>query len=70
MALHEKFDRLWLNDRDRRRARLRAYAWLRDMLGITKDECHIAMFDVAMCARASAFVERKLKRIAEGFPDG
>ena len=62
MALHAKFDKLWLSERDRRRARLRAYAWLRDMLGITKDECHIAMFDRERCARASAFVDRKLNR--------
>lgn len=30
----------------RYRARVRAYAWLADQLGMTEDECHIGLFDI------------------------
>ncbi len=35
-----------------RTARRRAYEWLGDRLGLTRDECHIGRFDAATCARA------------------
>lgn len=36
----------------RRAARNRAYAWLADQLGLTKDECHISHFDIERCRDA------------------
>jgi hypothetical protein len=36
-------------DRVVRRHRAMAYAWLAAQLGIDKDECHIAMFDIDRC---------------------
>lgn len=57
-ALHERFDLLWTGpcgSRLRRgRERRAAYAWLAETLGITVDECHIAMFDADLCQRAMA----------------
>jgi hypothetical protein len=32
-------------------ARSRAYLWLGDQLGLTPDQCHIGLFDVAQCER-------------------
>jgi hypothetical protein len=48
---HTAFDRLW---KSRRMKREQAYAWLAEKLGISKKECHIAMFDKAMCQRTIA----------------
>lgn len=46
MAAHAAFDPIWKGGHKKRGS---AYAWLRDQLGISKDACHIGMFDVAMC---------------------
>lgn len=63
---HAAFDKLWENAgefydppvrgrkakrRVMRIARSRAYAWLRDSLGMTEDECHIGRFDLDACVR-------------------
>lgn len=47
MRAHTAFDRLWKGGGDRSAA----YAWLAGALGISKNECHIGMFDVDMCKR-------------------
>lgn len=55
MFAHDAFDPLW---RGRgRRARRAAYAWLRQELGVTPDECHIGKFDVATCNRVVALCD-------------
>lgn len=48
MAAHAAFDPLWKNGAGKRSAR---YGWLANQLGIHKGDCHIGMFDEAMCAR-------------------
>lgn len=47
MLAHAAFDRLWKNGGDRSAA----YAWLAEVLGIGRNECHIGMFDVEMCKK-------------------
>lgn len=68
---HEAFDRLWksietlydrpLDDSAKRRAlkaaRRRAYAWLRVMLELTEEECHIGRFDKTTCDRVVEICE-------------
>lgn len=48
---HWAFDPLWR--RHGQRARSVAYKWLAKALGIPESECHIEMFDVAMCERVA-----------------
>jgi len=48
MAAHASFDPLW---KGRQMSRSQAYRWLAEQLGISCDECHIGMFDEAMCRR-------------------
>lgn len=40
-----------------KRARERVYAYLADRLGITREECHAAMFDAARCEAALAVLD-------------
>jgi hypothetical protein len=68
-AAHYRFDPLWKDLRLaypeipvpgqhlRSIARKRAYTWLAAQLGIPFDDCHIAMFDVAQCARVVQVIE-------------
>lgn len=50
-AAHDHFDALWYSGA---MSRKQAYAWLAGKLGIPVRECHIGMFDEAMCARVVA----------------
>lgn len=45
-AAHAAFDPIWKNGRMKRG---NAYLWLSERLGITKDICHIGMFDEKTC---------------------
>ena len=45
---HAAFDPIWKTKKLRRSE---AYAWLSGALGLPREECHIGMFDEAMCAR-------------------
>ena len=45
---HAAFDRLW---QSKLMTRDRAYAWMRERLGLTEDESHIGRFDETMCQR-------------------
>lgn len=47
---HIAFDPLW-NTGDKMK-RSDAYKWLASQMGLTIDECHIAMFDKDMCQKA------------------
>jgi hypothetical protein len=46
MDAHRAFDPIWRNGP---KSRSEAYAWLAKKLDIPGDECHIGMFDPAMC---------------------
>lgn len=63
-AAHAAFDPLWKRKMAKENvgkgfARNAGYAWLAEQLGIHKSECHIGMFDVAMCARVVAVCQWK-----------
>ena len=60
---HFAFDRLWMNAKNRRRARVASYAWLADAMGLTVDECHIGEMDVQQCERVFDLV---VARVAAG----
>jgi hypothetical protein len=55
VELHNKFDTLWR--RSGGMTRDDAYKWLAIRLGISRDECHIGMFDEAMCKKAAVIVD-------------
>lgn len=63
-ATHRAFDPLWLDlgykyVERRRVARTRAYAILAEHLGIDVKDCHIGMFDEAMCVKAMEICKNK-----------
>lgn len=56
MKAHAAFDPLWQGKMRRdgcskAEARTAGYAWLADRLGIAHKDCHIGMFDEALCLR-------------------
>lgn len=62
---HALFDPLWQqaprmyggsNGKVKQVARIRAYEWLAARMGIPIDECHVGMFDVALCQRAQELI--------------
>lgn len=59
---HASFDSLW---RDGAMSRSRAYAWLAAALGISREQCHIGIFDVDDCF---AVVHAVAQRAPEGRP--
>jgi len=53
-SVHAAFDPLWKGgpwSRDR------AYRWLQAALDLPRDQCHIAMFDIAQCQAALEAIE-------------
>lgn len=54
IATHDKFDQLWHGGAMPRWA---AYKWLRCMMNMTRDECHIGLFSEGDCKRAIAHVD-------------
>lgn len=53
---HRAFDMLWLDKPNKRRARLAAYAWLAEAMGLPVEQCHIGEMDVAQCDRVVSLV--------------
>lgn len=53
---HAVFDPIWKGGHMKRH---KAYAWLSEQLGIEKDKCHIAMFDVDTCRRVVSAVKSR-----------
>ena len=56
---HSIFDALW-RDHGRRRRTIE-YAWLAHEMGLTKDECHIGMFDIEQCKQVIELVSARLQ---------
>jgi hypothetical protein len=57
---HAAFDPIWQKDMEwngkkRHEARNDAYAWLAEQMGISKEVCHIGMFDVDQCYQVILF---------------
>jgi hypothetical protein len=51
--LHATIDPLWQNqDRPKKKARGSVYGWLRRILNMSAEECHIGNFDAETCRRA------------------
>jgi ssDNA-binding Zn-finger/Zn-ribbon topoisomerase 1 len=61
MDAHEAFDQLWkgASKAGRKSARGNAYRWLREQLGLTKEQCHIGRFDKAMCLKVIELCEKR-----------
>jgi ssDNA-binding Zn-finger/Zn-ribbon topoisomerase 1 len=61
MAAHDAFDKLWkgATKKGRKSARKNAYDWLREQLKLTKEECHIGKFNIAMCKKVIELCERR-----------
>lgn len=55
---HATFDPLWQQGPYRRR-RNDAYAWLAGKMGLTKEETHIAMFDVEQCKQVIQIMDNE-----------
>lgn len=55
---HAAFDPLWQKGPYRRR-RNDAYAWLAGKMGLTKEETHIAMFDVEQCKQVIQIMDNE-----------
>lgn len=52
LKAHAKFDPMWKTWKGKYKySRTDAYSWLAKRLGISRNECHIAMFDAEMCKR-------------------
>jgi hypothetical protein len=64
LMLHAQFDKLWKGS-PARSARGEAYAWLGRELELTPPECHIGLFDAALCARAFRALRLRLYSPAE-----
>lgn len=62
MAAHGAFDVLWKHKKHGL-TRRQAYGWLAGELGIHRNDCHIGLFDVAMCKRVV-----QLSHARRGFP--
>jgi ssDNA-binding Zn-finger/Zn-ribbon topoisomerase 1 len=64
IAAHAAFDELWkkATKKGKKSARQKAYAWLREELDLTREECHIGRFDKAMCARVIEVCEDRGRR--------
>jgi hypothetical protein len=56
-SAHAAFDPLWKNGEMKRKD---AYAWLAEELGIDVEECHIGMFDEALCERVVQVVKSRM----------
>lgn len=53
---HAVFDPMWKDGH--MGSRVSAYAWLQDVLGLSKQACHISKFDEETCARVTQEVVR------------
>jgi len=53
---HKLFDELWESGRMTRDG---AYVWLAKQLGLTRRQCHFALFEETMCRRAIEILEHE-----------
>jgi len=57
MAIHRLFDPLW---KKKKMKRNEAYKWFAGKIGISKSECHIALFDLEMCRKAAKVFDKEI----------
>lgn len=68
MLAHIAFDTLWQGRKWKRKG---AYVWLSRKLSIHFDDCHIALFDIRMCAQVIQVCEASTERdLHRGVPLG
>ena len=53
---HQAFDAIW---KDGHASRGAAYAWLREVTGLPRRQCHMRQMDEAMCREVIRLVEEK-----------
>lgn len=53
-----------------RAARRRAYAWMQEQLGMTREECHIANFDIETCIKVTSLCARASPEIIRNWWKG
>jgi len=63
MRAHEAFDRLWCGRGHIVFGRTTAYRWLREAMGVSEDEAHIACFDINQCERLIAIISETSPRL-------
>lgn len=63
MAAHSAFDPLWQNYGYSRSA---AYRWLAEQLGVSKDDCHMVLFDEPTCLRVKSLCDAQTFRLEMG----
>ena len=73
--VHEVFDPMWeykaKKDKiSKSMARTKGYNWLAEQMGIGPSECHIGMFDVALCKQAHSIVCQARREYFTGRPTG
>jgi hypothetical protein len=57
---HKEFDSIW---KDKYTSRTNAYKLLAEYMDMTKDECHIGMFDLYQCNQVVKFVYKYFDRL-------
>ena len=57
MKCHALFDEKWKNQKNRRKARKKAYKELAERLGISVDKCHFGYFDMDLLNKAYAILK-------------
>lgn len=58
--VHEAFDTLWKSGE---MSRIRAYKWLGEAMGLSKEEVHIGRFTKEQCVRAISLI--RMKEVAD-----
>jgi hypothetical protein len=56
IAAHKVFDQIWKDRLVKHRGA--AYNWMRQVMGLTRDEAHIGMFDIERCEKLVRLVYR------------
>ncbi len=63
---HAAFDPIWRVKKHKRRAvkRSKAYRWLADVMGLSREGCHIGKFDTEQCREAIGHIKSKIEQLA------
>lgn len=53
--VHWDFDQIW---QLKHMTRTQAYEWLAEQMGISQEDCHVAMFDIVKCQQAQQILDK------------
>lgn len=59
---HSEFDKLW-KGKTRKMTRYNAYSWLSDKMKLSRDETHIALFEIEQCQKVLELLEERKEKI-------